>query len=211
MKKSMSYDEMYARLTSPKLIDEIKKHIANDSSYVKVQDFLKRETPGDDVTRIKVWVQLKKDFGTHETNEYIPHQEVMAYNEALDHILTKTNLFLLHRYTGENDYPPARKIIIEQTNCSEEDCQKIWAVLKEQWCNESNPFYNTNEAKRKRGEEYEVVHDAASKPVVKCPYCGSTDVKKISTTSRVVSVSTFGLASKKIGKQFHCNKCKADF
>ena len=50
-----------------------------------------------------------------------------------------------------------------------------------------------------------------TKPVVKCPYCGSTDVKKISTTSRMVSVGVFGLASKKVGKQFHCNKCRADF
>lgn len=46
---------------------------------------------------------------------------------------------------------------------------------------------------------------------VKCPYCQSEDVKKITTAGRAVSVGFFGLASQKIGKQWHCNKCKSDF
>lgn len=46
---------------------------------------------------------------------------------------------------------------------------------------------------------------------VECPYCHSNDVSKVSTLGRTVSVSIFGLASKKIGKQWHCNHCKSDF
>lgn len=46
---------------------------------------------------------------------------------------------------------------------------------------------------------------------VSCPYCKATNVKKISSSSRIVSTSLFGLGSKKIGKQWHCNKCKSDF
>ena len=46
---------------------------------------------------------------------------------------------------------------------------------------------------------------------VKCPYCSSVNVKKISTTGRAISVSTVGAASGKIGKQWHCNDCKSDF
>ena len=49
------------------------------------------------------------------------------------------------------------------------------------------------------------------KPTVTCPYCQSTDTKKISGTSRWVSTGLFGLASSKVGKQWHCNKCKSDF
>lgn len=51
----------------------------------------------------------------------------------------------------------------------------------------------------------------SSKPTITCPYCQSTDTKKISGTSRFMSTGLFGLASNKIGKNFHCNKCKADF
>lgn len=46
---------------------------------------------------------------------------------------------------------------------------------------------------------------------VNCPYCKSTNVKKISASSRVGSVMMFGIFSKKIGKQWHCNNCKSDF
>ena len=46
---------------------------------------------------------------------------------------------------------------------------------------------------------------------IKCPYCTSTNVEKISTVNRVVSTGIFGLASKKIGKQYHCKNCKSDF
>lgn len=41
-----------------------------------------------------------------------------------------------------------------------------------------------------------------------CPNCGSYDVTRISTASRVTSIATVGLASGKIGKQYKCNKCK---
>lgn len=46
---------------------------------------------------------------------------------------------------------------------------------------------------------------------VKCSYCGSTNVKKIELLNRAVSAELWGLGSKKIGKQFHCNSCGADF
>ena len=47
---------------------------------------------------------------------------------------------------------------------------------------------------------------------VKCPYCGSASVKKISTTSKVAYGATFGIfAASKIAHQWHCKNCKSDF
>ena len=46
---------------------------------------------------------------------------------------------------------------------------------------------------------------------IHCPYCNSSNVTKISTVNRAVSVGMFGLASKKLGKQWHCNSCGSDF
>lgn len=43
--------------------------------------------------------------------------------------------------------------------------------------------------------------------VPKCPTCGSTNIKKISTANRMVSTGLFGLASSKIGKTHKCNNC----
>ena len=46
---------------------------------------------------------------------------------------------------------------------------------------------------------------------VTCSYCGSTNVNRIGLLSRMVSVEFWGLASRKIGKQWHCNNCGSDF
>lgn len=46
----------------------------------------------------------------------------------------------------------------------------------------------------------------------KCPYCGSTYTKKISTTSKVAHVATLGvLGASKVVHQWHCKNCKSDF
>lgn len=65
------------------------------------------------------------------------------------------------------------------------------------------------ELRRRRAREERRKWEESSK--IKCPYCNSTDTKKITATSRSLSIVAFGLGSKKLGKQFHCNKCKADF
>lgn len=60
-------------------------------------------------------------------------------------------------------------------------------------------------------DEYRAYGFRAHIPKVECPYCHANDVKKISTADRMVSTGLFGMASKKLGKQWHCNKCGSDF
>lgn len=60
---------------------------------------------------------------------------------------------------------------------------------------------------RKEMQEYQEKQNS----IIKCPYCKATNVTKISTAGRVVSVGLFGLGSSKVGKQWHCNNCKSDF
>lgn len=50
------------------------------------------------------------------------------------------------------------------------------------------------------------------KPIIECPYCHSTNTKKITNTSKAVHTALFGIFS--IGrnsKQWHCNNCGSDF
>ena len=54
--------------------------------------------------------------------------------------------------------------------------------------------------------EYEAKH-----PRVECPYCHSMNTEKISGVARGVSIYALGVASPKLGKQWHCNNCKSDF
>lgn len=47
---------------------------------------------------------------------------------------------------------------------------------------------------------------------VKCPYCNSINVKKISGISKAGNVALWGIfAIGKVNKQWHCNNCKSDF
>ena len=41
----------------------------------------------------------------------------------------------------------------------------------------------------------------------KCPTCGSTNIKKIGTMSKIVGASMFGLFSKAAMSQFGCGDC----
>jgi hypothetical protein len=49
-------------------------------------------------------------------------------------------------------------------------------------------------------------------PTITCPYCKSTNTKKISGLSKAVNVGLFGIfALGKTTKQWHCNNCNSDF
>lgn len=45
----------------------------------------------------------------------------------------------------------------------------------------------------------------------KCPTCSSTNIKKISATSKVASVAMWGVLSRKVHKQWHCNICGSEW
>lgn len=93
---------------------------------------------------------------------------------------------------------------------------------------ENEGVYSEEEALEKEKMHDELVHNynarieagkrlieekgaGAKNKGVSCPYCHSTDVSKIGTVNRAVSVGMVGVASSKIGKQWHCNKCKSNF
>lgn len=54
--------------------------------------------------------------------------------------------------------------------------------------------------------------DKGNKVSVECPYCHSTNTKKISTFSKVWSMHWLGMYSiGSIAKEWHCNNCNSDF
>lgn len=85
-------------------------------------------------------------------------------------------------------------------------CNRIYQDNDRYCLNDNYPLVPYDaDLERKKNEEKKQAN------VVKCPYCSSTNVSKISTLGRVASVGLFGLASGKVGKQWHCNQCKSDF
>jgi hypothetical protein len=85
--------------------------------------------------------------------------------------------------------------------------------LKQRYCY-NNPLYDPELAEKIDKEVNENVRNihptvTQSSNVPKCPTCGSTNIKRISTASRAVSIGLFGLLSGKIGKNYECRNCKA--
>lgn len=68
-----------------------------------------------------------------------------------------------------------------------------------------------HEAKLAHGRAVMEGRDKGNSYGVTCPYCKATNVRKIGIVGRSVSVGLFGLGSKKIGKQWHCDNCGSDF
>lgn len=65
------------------------------------------------------------------------------------------------------------------------------------------------EIQEKLDEERRKAEEEAAKPIYtpRCPTCGSPDLEKIGTASKVLDVAFWGFASGKVKKTFHCNNC----
>lgn len=50
-----------------------------------------------------------------------------------------------------------------------------------------------------------------SEPKVTCPYCKSTNTKKISSMAKAANIAMFGIFGNKRKYQWHCNNCSSDF
>lgn len=103
------------------------------------------------------------------------------------------------------------------------------SVLKQKILEEyakNSPKFDEELARKREREEHKTTHSSITneekmvlqnmgvipKPdtnIPKCPTCGSTNIKRITTLNRVVSVGTLGLFSGKIGKNYECLDCKA--
>ncbi|MBP3630534.1 MAG: hypothetical protein J6J23_03485 [Clostridia bacterium] len=74
---------------------------------------------------------------------------------------------------------------------------------------EQNPLYNPNAVSCKSNQNiaYNSALQVKDDNIPKCPTCSSTNIQKISATSKVVGASLFGLFSKTATSQFKCNNC----
>lgn len=77
-------------------------------------------------------------------------------------------------------------------------------------CNNFEDIYVSDKLKQYWEEQAKVEEQVKIKQaqnIPKCPTCQSTNIKRVSGTSKAVSVAMFGLLSQKVKKQFHCNNC----
>lgn len=104
----------------------------------------------------------------------------------------------------------AIKYIVDETNCNVGEAEVVVNELKQMLHDKS--MGGAGIRNREITSSLKENSTCYNKKIqVTCPYCKSTNAKKISAVSRAGSILGFGLFSKKLGKQWHCNNCNSDF
>lgn len=100
-------------------------------------------------------------------------------------------------------------------SASVEEIDKLIKKIFEEYVKD-NPLYDPQEEKISIEKEKQdsaeharqcAIKRTAQKNIPKCPTCGSTNVEKIGTLERGISVTAWGLFSSKVGKTMKCKNC----
>ncbi len=86
-----------------------------------------------------------------------------------------------------------------------QQCVKCGQLIKIQQSDEYDKFCEEQQSLREQKIN-------TTNLTVECPYCHSTNTKKITNTSKAVHTALFGIFSvSRNSKQWHCNNCNSDF
>lgn len=72
---------------------------------------------------------------------------------------------------------------------------------------DNNKFSEVLFSKKWHPEQHKSQSQPVEKYILKCPTCGSPNIKKISELSKAGSVTLWGIFSRKVHKQWHCDNC----
>lgn len=137
--------------------------------------------------------------------------------------INKSNLFNLVLVSFGNEPVKTIKIIRETTGLGLAEAKNVvdnvpcifLKGLSYERCKEIQEVFNTCGATVEIADDnYDISclkKNINIQPQVRCPFCNSTNVNKISGTKKAMSIIGFGILSNKIGKQWHCNNCKSEF
>lgn len=95
-------------------------------------------------------------------------------------------------------------LLVKKYNCNFNDAQAVCDYFID-----GTPIPNPDLTPQQIAQANAQAQDWLNK--VHCPYCNSTNCKKISGVSKATSVAMFGIFSQKVKKQWHCNNCRSDF
>lgn len=112
----------------------------------------------------------------------------------------------LEELTDQDNTKEAVKCIKDHFVCSEEIADQVFNEYKKQIYAECKRIENENPLTPEQiAQNNAVARELLNKP--KCPTCQSTNLKKISTTSKLVDIAVWGVFGSKRHKTFHCNHC----
>ena len=109
---------------------------------------------------------------------------------------------LIQAYYYADRAPKVVIYIQEIFECDEDTAKEVFEIFKKE---NANRLLTPEHASA--NNERERLNRIAEQNKPKCPTCSSTNIKKIGTGERAVSVAVLGIFSKKINKSFKCKNC----
>lgn len=119
-----------------------------------------------------------------------------------------TIFYLLKEYFDKDELGNAQLCIQNNFNCSQDIAKETLVLYKEQIYDKIKKAMADAVASltpEQIAQANAAARESLNKP--KCPTCQSTNLKKISVTSKVMNTAIFGLFGAKRYKTFHCNNC----
>ncbi len=92
------------------------------------------------------------------------------------------------------------------TNTHCEKCSDVKLMTCEEYRLYKVSIVKSQKAEKAAREQRELIKQQNTP---KCPTCGSTNIRHISTLDRATSILALGIFSSKIGKNYECLNCKA--
>ena len=109
---------------------------------------------------------------------------------------------LIQAYYYVDRVPKVIIYIQEVFKCDEDTAKEVFEIFKKE--NAQHLLTPEQAATNQAACEMDRIAQQ-NKP--KCPTCNSTNLKKITVTSKVMNTAMFGLFGTKRYKNFHCNNC----
>ena len=126
-------------------------------------------------------------------------------NKLSDDIITRSEFYKEFSKVGETKNKlKCIELLMEHYNCEFDEAREVMDFVID-----GKPLPNPNLTPQQIAQANAQAQEWLNK--VHCPYCNSTNCKKISGVSKATSVAMFGIFSQKVKKQWHCNNCRSDF
>ena len=159
---------------------------------------------------IKIKARKMDNKIPHEDNNLQTNINCMTVEEMLAELdkAKDSPFYEIYGLLDKNNFQQATKVIKDYFKCDENTAKIVCMDFKTKVYDElMKP--DPNLTPQEIAHNQAVAREWSNKP--KCQICGSTNIKRITTTAKVVNVAMFGILGNKRKHQWHCNNCKSDF
>ena len=111
------------------------------------------------------------------------------------------------KYIRKWEIKDALQYLINETGCTEEEANDVVDEIKDLMKYSLKQSVNKHTYNHQSTQSSKLIQSTQTQNIPKCPTCGSTNIRKIKTGERTVSIIGFGIFSRKANKTWKCENC----